>query len=67
MVEVPETYTGEGVIRKIEIVGKALGLDDKAKILADNIAQDIEAAKKPLPTETRARASSSSCRLQVVA
>lgn len=46
MVEVPETYTVEGVIRKIEAVGKALGLDDKAKILADKVARDIEAAEK---------------------
>ncbi len=46
MIVVPETFTGESVIRKIEIVGKALGLEDKARTLAAEISSDIEAAEK---------------------
>ncbi|KAB2730697.1 heme/hemin ABC transporter substrate-binding protein [Brucella intermedia] len=46
MIVVPETFTGESVIRKIEIVGKALGLEDKAQTLAAEISSDIEAAEK---------------------
>ncbi|MBB4091973.1 heme/hemin ABC transporter substrate-binding protein [Brucella pecoris] len=46
MIVVPETYTGESVIKKIEIVGEALGLEDKAKTLAAEVSRDIEAAEK---------------------
>lgn len=46
MIVVPETFTGESVIRKIEIVGKALGLEDKARMLAAEISSDIDAAEK---------------------
>ncbi|KAB2670717.1 ABC transporter substrate-binding protein [Ochrobactrum sp. LMG 5442] len=46
MIVVPETFTGESVVRKIEIVGKALGLEDKARTLAAEISSDIEAAGK---------------------
>lgn len=46
MIVVPETFTGESVVRKIEIVGKALGLEDKARTLAAEISSDIEAAEK---------------------
>ena len=46
MVIVPENYTGESVIEKIEAVGKALGLEDKAKVLADSVAGDLQAAEK---------------------
>ncbi|WP_176036072.1 heme/hemin ABC transporter substrate-binding protein [Brucella tritici] len=46
MIVVPETYTGEGVVKKIEIVGKALGLEDKAKTLAAEVSRDIDAAEK---------------------
>lgn len=46
MVVVPETFTGESVGRKIEIVGKALGLEDKARTLAADVSRDIEAAGK---------------------
>ncbi|MBJ6135060.1 ABC transporter substrate-binding protein [Ochrobactrum sp. Q0168] len=46
MVIVPEDYTGESVIEKIEAVGKALGLEDKAKVLADRVAGDLQAAEK---------------------
>jgi len=46
MIVVQETYTGESVVKKIEIVGKALGLEDKAKTLAAEVSRDIEAAEK---------------------
>ncbi|MCO7736796.1 ABC transporter substrate-binding protein [Brucella intermedia] len=46
MIIVPETFTDESVVRKIEIVGKALGLEDKARMLAAEISSDIEAAEK---------------------
>ncbi|MFS2325037.1 ABC transporter substrate-binding protein [Brucella sp. H1_1004] len=46
IVMVPEAFTGEGVIAKIDAVGKALGLEDKAKELAANVSRDLEAAEK---------------------
>lgn len=46
MVIIPEDHTGEGVIAKIEAVGKALGLEDKAKVLAADVSRDLEAAQK---------------------
>lgn len=46
MVVVPDDHTGESVIRKIEVVGKALGLESKAKALADDVARDLEAAAR---------------------
>ena len=46
MVVIPESFTGEGVIRKIEAVGEALGIADKAKALAADVARDLEAAGK---------------------
>lgn len=46
IVLIPEEHTGEGVIAKIEAVGKALGLEDKAKVLADNVSRDLDAAEK---------------------
>lgn len=53
MIVVPETFTGESVIRKIEIVGKALGLEDKARTLAAEISSDIEAAEKAAAGHSR--------------
>ncbi len=46
MVVIPEEHTGESVIAKIEAVGKALGLEDKAKALAADVSRDLEAAQK---------------------
>ena len=46
MIVVPEPFTGESVVRTIEIVGKALGLEDKARTLAAEVSRDIEAAEK---------------------
>lgn len=39
MVVIPEEHTGESVIAKIEAVGKALGLEDKAKALAADVSR----------------------------
>ena len=33
-IEVPEHYSHEGILEKIRIVGKALGVDAKAEVLA---------------------------------
>ncbi|MBV2144395.1 ABC transporter substrate-binding protein [Falsochrobactrum sp. TDYN1] len=46
MVVVPDDHTGESVIAKIEAVGKALGLEEKARALAADVSRDLEAAKK---------------------
>ncbi|MEN5278136.1 ABC transporter substrate-binding protein [Brucella sp. TWI432] len=46
IVIIPDDHTGEGVLTKIEIVGKALGLEDKAKALADDVARDLRVAEK---------------------
>nr|WP_278374603.1 ABC transporter substrate-binding protein [Brucella anthropi] len=46
MIVVPETYTGESDVRKIEIVGEALGLEEKARALASEVSRDISAAEK---------------------
>ncbi|MCL7999161.1 ABC transporter substrate-binding protein [Brucella sp. 21LCYQ03] len=46
IVLIPDDHTGEGVIAKINVIGKALGLEDKAKVLADDVSRDLEAAQK---------------------
>lgn len=40
-VEIPDAYTHEGIIEKIELVGHALGVDDKAKTLAASVGADL--------------------------
>lgn len=42
---VPEKYTAASVSEKIRVVGKALGADDKAEKLADQVATDLAAAQ----------------------
>ncbi|MEP2715703.1 ABC transporter substrate-binding protein [Pseudophaeobacter sp.] len=44
-VEVPEVYSAEGVISKIEIVGKALGQEDAAARLIETVSADLVAAQ----------------------
>lgn len=44
-VEVPEVFTAEGVISKIEIVGKALGQEDAAARLIETVSADLDAAQ----------------------
>ncbi len=46
MVIIPEKFDRDGVIAKIDAVGKALGLEDKAKALAADVARDLDEAEK---------------------
>lgn len=46
MVIVPEKFTHAGVVAKIEAVGKALGLEDKAKALAADVSRDLDTVEK---------------------
>ena len=45
MVEVPETFDREGIMEKIRIVGEVLGVEDKARRLAEETDADIRAAE----------------------
>lgn len=45
-IEVPERYDREGILEKIRIVGKALGVDAKADALAVEIDAKLKAAEK---------------------
>ncbi|TPK64718.1 hemin ABC transporter substrate-binding protein [Mesorhizobium sp. B2-4-15] len=45
-VEVPEHYSREGILEKVRIVGKALGIDAKADALADELDAKLTAAEK---------------------
>ena len=45
-IEVPEHYSHEGIIEKIRIVGKALGVDAKAEKLAAEMDAKLTAAEK---------------------
>ncbi|UVK36513.1 hemin ABC transporter substrate-binding protein [Mesorhizobium sp. AR10] len=45
-IEVPERYDSEGILEKIRIVGKALGVDAKAEVLATEIDAKLKAAEK---------------------
>lgn len=44
--EVPEVYSADGVIQKIETIAAALGAEDKARALLDGIKHDLKAAQK---------------------
>ncbi|MHB2264935.1 heme/hemin ABC transporter substrate-binding protein [Aliihoeflea sp. PC F10.4] len=45
VVTVPESFDREGVLAKIEAVGKALGVEDEAAELADGVDADLRAAE----------------------
>jgi iron complex transport system substrate-binding protein len=45
-IEVPERYDNEGILEKIRIVGKALGADAKADVLAAEIEAKLKAAER---------------------
>lgn len=45
MVLVPETFDLEGIVGKVEAVGAALGVENKATQLADKIRNEVEAAE----------------------
>ena len=45
-IEVPEHYSREGILEKVRIVGKALGADAKAEVLAKELDARLTAAEK---------------------
>ncbi|TJW13210.1 MAG: hemin ABC transporter substrate-binding protein [Mesorhizobium sp.] len=45
-IEVPERYDNEGILEKIRLVGKALGVDTKADALAAEVETRLKAAEK---------------------
>lgn len=45
-IEVPEHYSREGILEKVRIVGKALGVDAKAEVLARELDAKLTAAEK---------------------
>lgn len=45
MVIVPERFDAQGILVKLRTVGQALGVDDKAKRLAEEVGADLEAAQ----------------------
>ncbi|MER9997696.1 hemin ABC transporter substrate-binding protein [Mesorhizobium sp. M0051] len=45
-IEVPEHYSHEGILEKVRIVGKALGVDAKAEVLAKELDARLTAAEK---------------------
>ena len=45
-IEVPETFAREGILRKIEVVGKALGVEQKAGTLVAEVGAKIDEATK---------------------
>lgn len=45
-IEVPERYDNDGIVEKIRIVGKALGVDAKAEKLATEVEAKLVAAEK---------------------
>lgn len=50
IVTVPEDYSGEGVLRKVEIVGQALGLADKAADLSASLRDALARAEEQAAT-----------------
>ena len=52
-VTVPDAHDAEGVARRIEVVGEALGVKDKAAALADKVRADIDMVAASRPEEAR--------------
>lgn len=46
MVTVPESFDRDGIVEKIRVVGEALGVEDKAAKLAEEVDADIRAAEQ---------------------
>lgn len=46
MVTVPESFDRDGIVEKIRVVGAALGVEDKAAKLAEEVDADIRAAER---------------------
>ena len=45
-IEVPEHYSHEGILEKVRIIGKALGVDAKAEVLAKELDAKLTSAEK---------------------
>lgn len=45
-VEIPDTYTHQGIVEKVKLVGQAIGAEDKATVLAAQVDSDLAAAEK---------------------
>jgi iron complex transport system substrate-binding protein len=45
-VEIPDEFTHAGIVAKVRLVGKALGVADKAERLAARVDADLDAAQK---------------------
>lgn len=55
-IEVPDSFSGEGIVDKVLAVGAAVGADDKAKVLADKLQgelADVAAATAKVTTPKR--------------
>jgi iron complex transport system substrate-binding protein len=46
LIEVPETFDHEGILRKIRVVGEAIGAPEKAAALAASVDAELKAAEK---------------------
>lgn len=44
-IEVPESFAAEGILKKIEVVGEALGATEQAEKLKGDVAADLEATR----------------------
>jgi iron complex transport system substrate-binding protein len=44
-IEVPDTFDHDGIVRKIEVIGKAIGTEGKATRLAAEVDADLDAAE----------------------
>lgn len=57
-VTVPDSFSHEGILTKVRYVGKALGVPEKAEVLAATLEAELtaaEAATKDIPAEERQR------------
>lgn len=50
---IPEEFTGEGIVKKVQAVGDALGVPDKASDLAARLNAELEKAKAASASKTR--------------
>ena len=46
LVLVPETFSGEGIVEKIKLVGQAMGADARATCLANAVSADLDQLEK---------------------
>lgn len=45
LVLVPESHSSKGILEKIRVVGKALGVEDKAEALAERVGKELQEAE----------------------